>query len=147
MRVLLDTNALFDITARQSEYPESAMLLVPNFFGDVELWVSAKSYTDIFYVLCKNMESGAIQDAFLSGLDHLQVCSVDKDVVKEAASRKWEDFEDCIMAVCAERIGADFIATRDEKGFAQARVPAISPEELLGILSEDGLHYERLSLD
>ena len=146
MRVLLDTNVLFDITARQSEYPESALLLIPNYFGDVELWVSAKSYIDIFYVLGKNMEGGAIQDAFLSGLNHLQVCSVDKDVVKEAADRKWTDFEDCIMAVCAERIRADFIATRDEKGFVQAKVPAISPEELLGILSDDGLHYESLDL-
>ena len=77
MRVLLDTNVLFDITARQSEYPESALLLVPNYFGDAELWVSAKSYTDIFYVLDKHMDSGAIQDAFLAGFDHLQVCSVE----------------------------------------------------------------------
>ena len=150
MRVLLDTNVLFDITARQTEYPESALLLVPHYFGDVELWVSAKSYTDIFYVLNKHadstMNSSAIQDAFLAGLDHLQVCSVDKTVIREAAEQRWPDFENCVMAVCAERIGADYIVTRDTRGFANANVPALDPEELFRILGDAGLQYEKMDL-
>ena len=53
MRVLLDTCVLFDIIARRMPFEESLKLLMPHSFGDLELWVSAKSYTDIFYVMKK----------------------------------------------------------------------------------------------
>jgi hypothetical protein len=40
------------------------------------------------------------------------------------------DFEDAVQAACAERIGADYIVTRNLKDFAKSPVQAILPEAL-----------------
>lgn len=65
MRVLLDTNVLIDLyTQRPPEGDIAQKLLVMKEFGDVELWVSAKSFTDVFYVLHKTYSSDYVQSAF-----------------------------------------------------------------------------------
>ncbi|MDR3271257.1 MAG: PIN domain-containing protein [Peptococcaceae bacterium] len=43
-----------------------------------------------------------------------------------------DDFEDALVAVCAEKIKADYIVTRDETFLlCQSSVPLIRPEEFL----------------
>lgn len=129
------------IIARRMTFEESCKLLVPHAFGDLELWVSAKSYTDIYYVLSKKTASEDIQKAFLRSLELFNVCSVDKAALARAASLSRPDFEDCLISVCAERIDADVIVTRDAKGFARSTVRAYSPGEMFQLLRERGLQY------
>lgn len=49
----------------------------------------------------------------------------------EAARRAWDDFEDCLVAVAAEKIGADFIITRDAKGFSRSKIKALDADAFL----------------
>ena len=144
MRVLLDTCVLLDIIARRMPFEESIKLLMPHSFGDLELWVSAKSYTDIFYVMKKREESAEIQRAFRKSYEQFNICSVDKEALERAAGLAWPDFEDCLISVCAEKIGADAIITRDEKGFAQSSVGACSPADVLKLLQDHGIQYEEI---
>lgn len=56
----------------------------------------------------------------------------------EKSSRlQWDDFEDGLQAAAAERVGADFIITRNQKDFKNASVPAASPEEFLKLLTPE----------
>ena len=65
MRVLLDTNVLIGLYTQQPPEGDIAQkLLVMKEFGDVELWVSAKSFTDVSYVLHKTYSSDYVQSAF-----------------------------------------------------------------------------------
>jgi hypothetical protein len=48
---------------------------------------------------------------------------------------KITDFEDAVQAVCAAKIDAQSIATRDVKGFRSAAVPAQTPCAILAGLS------------
>ena len=58
MRILLDTNVLIDLyTQREPEGDTAQKLLIMKEFGDAQLWVSAKSFTDVFYVLSKSYSS------------------------------------------------------------------------------------------
>lgn len=147
MRVLLDTNVLFDITAqREPFFQTEKTLLMAKLFDDVELWVSAKSYTDIFYIMNKQFESTDIQNAFLVGMKYFSICSVDGGAIKEAATRCWSDFEDALIAICAENIRADFLVSRDAKGFERANVPILSPEGLLEMIDKRlGITYQEFS--
>lgn len=43
----------------------------------------------------------------------------------------FRDFEDCVVAKCAESCNADYIITRNVKDFAGSSVRAITPEEFL----------------
>lgn len=147
MKLLLDTNLLVDYYAgRQQWRPFFMKLLAMDFFGDAELWVSAKSFTDVFFLCKRNVPSQDLQRAFVKSGEFLNLCSVTGEDVLEAASRSWPDFEDCLMALCAEKVKADYLVTRDTKGFEQSKVPAIHPADLLGQLKEQGLIYDQIDL-
>jgi len=65
-------------------------------------------------------------------LTHYGVVSVTQDDCINAMSTGIDDFEDSLVVVCAEKIEADYIVTRDEKFLkCQSIVPLVSPEELL----------------
>lgn len=145
MRALLDTCVLFDIVARRMPFEDSCRLFMPQAFGDLELWVSAKSYTDIFYVMRKQAASADIQQALMKTLDRFNVCSVDKSALNKALGMKWPDFEDCLISVCAEKVGADAIITRDVKGFGSSSVPAYSPTQVFELLEQQGICYEDIN--
>ncbi len=41
------------------------------------------------------------------------------------------DYEDALQMICATRIKADFIITRNIRDFITSKVPSIKPSELL----------------
>lgn len=144
MRLLLDTNILLDFFTGRSPFAKSAeRLLVMAAMGDAELWASAKSTTDIFYIMHKQYEKDAIYGALEKSMNYIHYCSIDAADVKEAVARRWPDFEDSIVALCAEKTEADFLITRDRNGFERSKVTAIDPKAFFGMLKQDwGLTYE-----
>jgi hypothetical protein len=52
------------------------------------------------------------------------------DLIK-AAGTDIDDYEDAVQAICAARIKADYIVTRNLKDCRNSKVPAIKPSELL----------------
>ena len=144
MRAFLDTNVLIDLlTERPPEGVEAVKLLAMQELGDVELWASAKSFTDMFCVMRKENPSEVVQQAFIDSLEYLQVCELGCEDIRAAAERKWTDFEDCLIDVCAEKIRADVLLTRDKYGFKQSRLKTASPKQMFLWLEEEmRLTYE-----
>ena len=144
MRAFLDTNVLIDLlTERPPEGVEAVKLLAMQELGDVELWASAKSFTDMFCVMRKENPSEVVQQAFIDSLEYLQVCELGCEDIRAAAERKWIDFEDCLIDVCAEKIRADVLLTRDKDGFKQSRLKTASPKQMFLWLEEEmRLTYE-----
>lgn len=137
-RLFLDTCLLIDyFSARPRFFDPMVKLRVAGMLGDVQLWCSAKSFMDVFYVSSKGVDPVALQKAFTESLGFLQVASVDAECVREACLRGWDDFEDCLVAVTAERCRADVLLTRVVAGFRRSAVPAMTPDEYLGRLKED----------
>lgn len=149
MRLLLDTNLLIDYFARREPFFTAwKRLRSAAWFRDVELWASAKSFTDVFYVLVKAIPSADLQGAFLESLSFLHVCSIDEDDIAQAAKAAWPDFEDCLVTVTAQKIGAMFILTRDVAGFSRSSVPARRPDDFFAWLKETRrIAYEDFELD
>ncbi|HIW77401.1 MULTISPECIES: PIN domain-containing protein [Gordonibacter] len=146
MRLLLDTNIMLDLFACREEFVKEAYALKGMaLFNEAELWVSAKSFTDVFYLMRGEDEftSETIQDIFLDNLTYLNVCSVDKEDIVESAKSKWPDFEDCLVARCADKVKADYLLTRDKKGFKLANVAWCSPADFFERLEkEQGIVYD-----
>ena len=46
----------------------------------------------------------------------------------------WTDFEDAVQAACAEKAEADYLVTRDKKGFRRSPVKTVTPAELLALI-------------
>lgn len=146
MRVLLDTNVLIDYFARREPYWHDALKLrIIQDFGDAELWASIQSFSDISYILRSEAPSSILQDAFLSSLSFLRVCSLKQEDLSAACKSKWPDFEDCLIEQCARKVKADFLLTRDLSGFKNSAVAVLSPAEFFDFAAEKyGLEYQEI---
>ena len=143
MKLLLDTNVLIGYYLRRQPYFGSvSKLLMARIFNDVQLWSSAKSYTDVFYVASKYVDPQMLQQAFLKSFELIDVCSIDSDDIKRSAELNWADFEDCLILVAAEKVKVDAIVTRDPKGFEGASMMVLLPDQVLAMLeNEYGVSY------
>ena len=144
MRLLLDTNALIDFySARKPHCDWVNKLFIAQAFGDVELWTSAKSFIDVFYVLKQPIGSDRLQGMINKSLNHLHVCAIDGEDVRDSCRLRWGDFEDCLIDRAAQKIKADVIITRDKSGFAKSSLRTLSAEEFLKEKeTSEGISYD-----
>ena len=143
MRALLDTNIVYDMLCKRPfDGVGLEQLKIMHAFGDVELWVSAKSYTDLFYLMRQELESDRVHDLLEGTFAWAHACSVDEDDIKAALAARWNDFEDSLINVCAEKVKADYLITRDEKGFRGASIPHGGASAFMDFVQErTGMRY------
>jgi predicted nucleic acid-binding protein len=96
---------------------------------------TANAAADIFYLYSKARDTKSARTALDFLLTHYGIVSVTHEDCKSALSLPMEDFEDALDVVCAQRIGADYIVTRD-KEFLQADSPVklIEPREFIDVI-------------
>ena len=95
-------------------------------------FVSASSITDIYYLVRKYTHSTELAyKAIGKVLEIVKVCSFTNNDVLVAFQKKAKDFEDCLVAVCADSIHCDYVVTRNIRVFEDFSVPVISPTDLL----------------
>ena len=148
MNLLLDTNVLIDYLGRKEPFFLSAQkVVIAGFFGDARLWVPSQSVVDAFYVLSRYVDSARLQAAILKALTVIEPVDLTGASLERAARLGWDDLEDCLIALAAARVGADYLITRDAKGFARSTVPAVSPDAWLNIMREEhSLNYGEVQL-
>jgi predicted nucleic acid-binding protein len=147
MVILLDTNVLIDYFGQRVSFVEEVrQLKVASYFGDVDLWATANSFTDVYYVLSKGSSHTAIQEAFLASREFLSICSVTGEDIYGAAAEQWDDFEDALIVSCANQLKADYIVTRDARGFAGSNIKCLTPTELVDELKTRGVNYAEILL-
>lgn len=146
MDLLLDTNVVIDHFGNRPGFVDDAnQVFCMGAFGDVKLWVVPQSLNDAFYILRKVLSPAAIQDAFAKSLSFVNVCPVSHGTYARATQQAWSDMEDCLIALCAEDVNAQYIITRDKAGFVNAKVKAVEPKEIVAIMRDKyGLSYEDL---
>lgn len=144
MKLFLDTNIFIDyITKREEHYKPALILMLMQEIGDAELWLSSESFTDTFYACLKVIGKEKLQNCFLACLDFINVCGVDQSDIRLAAERKWPDFEDCIINICAEKVKADYLITRNVNDFKQSKLPVYTSSGFLKMLERDyGIVYD-----
>ena len=146
MDLMLDTNIILDhIGRREPFYELSRKVCLLGVVQEANAYISVNMLTDIYYLLRKDYGSDAAQEMIEKNLSFLQVVGVSPEDAKRALSLRWSDFEDCLVAQCAEKIKADYIVTRNVKDFKAASVEAITPEELFARLKDQGYEYEEVA--
>ena len=132
MRAFLDTNIMYDMFCRRPFDSEGLLgIKIMHMFEDVELWVSAKSYNDLFYFIRREIGSDQTQSLLEASLKRMHVCSVNEEDIQTALGARWDDFEDCLINVCAEKVEADYLITRNRKGFGDSAIPHGSASEFM----------------
>jgi predicted nucleic acid-binding protein len=145
---MLDSNVVIDrLLRREPYYKASSKVCLLGMFKDAELYLTVNMLTDIFYLLRKRYASQELQELLTEMLRFIGLCGVSTEDGARCLTQGWDDFEDCLVARCAENVRANYIITRNKKDFARSLVPALTPEELLTLLEEhNGLTYEEIEL-
>jgi predicted nucleic acid-binding protein len=148
MRLFLDTNVVMDVLTRREPFWEDARrIMVARFYGDVELWTSMQTFADCGYLLRRVAKGSDVRGALRAFSKQCRVAGFSADDLPDALDSGWPDLEDFLIARCAERVRADWLVTRDAKGFAASKVPVLDPAGFLGMMEETrGIAYEELEL-
>ena len=134
-RLLLDANVVLDVLAGREPWGRDASILLSAIeAGQAAGAVTAHTVTTLYYLIAKSVGREAALAAIVRLTNVLEVVSVDRTVILEAVALRLRDFEDAVQAVCALRIEADYLVTRDAAGFRGAGVPLATPAEVLGRL-------------
>ncbi|GHT78958.1 PIN domain-containing protein [Actinomycetota bacterium] len=148
MELMLDNNIVIDkLCQREPFYKLSNKVCLLGLVGDANTHISVNMLSDIFYILRKDYGNMRAQEMILENLSYLKLCGVSADDGIASLRQEWDDFEDCLVARCAENVKADYIITRNPGDFKRSLVPALTPEELFELLKDrDGLWYEEIEL-
>jgi len=132
MRLLLDTNIVFDlILQRETFFEDAKALFHAQARGQLSLYISAITPGTAYYVARRTIGSVAARQAIADLLSITQVCAVDQAVLQNAVGLPLTDYEDAIQLAGAMAEQLDAIVTRDANDFKGSPIPIFSPGELL----------------
>ena len=140
MRVVVDTCVVLDAIQEREPFREEAQEVVLAVANKViEGFLTAKSSTDIYYLLHRHTHSDVETRKLLAKLFALfELIDTDGMDCRRAVSSQLSDYEDAVMVETALRSGMDCIVTRNERDYKASPVPVYTPTEFLKLLpSED----------
>lgn len=133
MKILIDTNVILDMLAKREPFFTSAAKVIFLSAEDkVEAYITSNIVTDIYYIARRHyMRESEARDMLHKLLKITGVLDVGHRECLKALELPMEDYEDALLSVCAKRVNADYIVTRDMEHFRNSPVPPISPENFL----------------
>ena len=125
MKVVFDTNVILDAAMGRPGSESAQELVQAAISGEIVGIVTANSITDIHYIV-----------VVYNALSLFDIVAVDGDVCSMALNTGMKDYEDAVLAICAKRAGADYIATRDEGFINESETPvsALQPHDVLSVI-------------
>jgi len=131
-KLLIDTNVVIDYLADRAPFADHSEKVIEICIdGIAEGFLTASSVTDIYYILRKIAGRKKALNRIGVLLKILDVAHVAKRDLLKALELDMPDFEDALASVCAKRIKADYIVTRNIKDYSTSYIPAITPKALL----------------
>ncbi len=139
MRVLVDTCVIIDALQSRVPFAEAAQkLFIYSANKQFESYITAKSVTDIYYLIHRLTHSDAETRKILSKLfilfHLLDTTSLD---CRKAISSEISDYEDAVMVETAIRSEMDCIVTRNTKDYTKSSVNVYDPSTFLKLLEAE----------
>ncbi len=132
MRLLIDGNIILDVLQnREPHVGDSAKIWKLCETRQTEGYVSALTFSNLVYVMRKELTPEKINEILQSLGLIFRFSDLTVSDMTKAADLQWDDFEDAIQSVTAERIHADYIITRNVKDFKGSKTVAFTPTEFL----------------
>ena len=132
MKILVDTNVIFDVLCNRSEFVEASSKVWKYCeVGQIEGYISALSVPKIVYILRKELTPEKTAQLIQQITMIFKVVDLKSADLTAAADMFSSDYEDALQMCQASRINADFIVTRNIRDFKESKIPALKPSELL----------------
>ena len=133
MKVIIDNNVVIDALRPNPEFETDAKNVFRLIGQDkITPFLCANSLTDIFYILQKVQGAERTKGTIANLIKVFGIVPLTETDCADALALPMNDFEDALIAVCAQKIGADFIVSRDKKFIGSGTtVKVITPSELI----------------
>ncbi len=132
MKAMFDTNIIIDYLADRAPFADHAEKMFDLCEQDALCGVlTASAVTDVYYVMRKIAGREKTLENIKLLLSVFEVAEVGKNDLLRAAESPMTDYEDALVAVCAKRVKAEYIVTRNIEDFKKSPVCPITPEAFL----------------
>jgi predicted nucleic acid-binding protein len=138
MRVLIDTNIILDLfLSREPNITAAQKIFTLAAQEKIEACATASSVTDIYYVTAKRLGDRATREALRDLFNLVTIVNVDGSDCIQALDSLIPDFEDALVAVCANRIDVEYIVTNDNAFLktGSGAAPVMSAERFLALIA------------
>ncbi|MCL2222809.1 MAG: PIN domain-containing protein [Oscillospiraceae bacterium] len=135
MALLIDTNVVLDwLMSRQPFVKESKEVMELCLCGKMTGYLVCHSIPNILYIIRKDFSVSERKEIGLMLCEKFNIIGIDKRKVVEAlVNEAWDDLEDGLQIECAYEVNADYIITRDPKGFVSSKVKSLSPKDFMNL--------------
>jgi predicted nucleic acid-binding protein len=136
--IYLDTNIIIDIFAARAPHDLAAIELYRLAKENkIKIYISAESYTTIYYLLRINkITHNKCLLLFQDLLKTTSVIATDENIINKAINIGFDDFEDGVQFISAKTNSKiSLIVTRDKKGFKKSDIPVVDASQALLMFS------------
>ncbi len=133
MKALFDTNIIVDVLANRTDFYEFSFKSLAICDGNIcQSCITSNTVTDIAYILHRYGKNQEEVKSLLTKLFFIvEILDVNATDCTNAIHSAVLDFEDAVLAECAERHFVDFIITRNPKDYKKSSIPCISPYDFV----------------
>lgn len=138
MVLLIDANIILDVLMNRQDFvKDSSMIWKLCETEKTKGYVSALTFANLVYIMRTQLNPKAVEDIFRKLSLIFTFTDLSVSDLTRAAELNWNDFEDAVQSVTAERIHADYIITKNVRDFSKSKVMAFTPSELLARIWEN----------
>ena len=132
MRLLIDAIIILDVLQKREPHYKDSMLIWKLCETNQDIgFVSVLTFADLVYIMRKELDSVQIKDVLDKLTLIFQFSEYSVTDMEKAADLQWEDYEDAVQCVTAERNHVDYIITRNVRDYKRSQIPALTPAEYL----------------
>jgi predicted nucleic acid-binding protein len=133
MVVLIDTNVVIDFLSKRKDFYEDAEKIFDKCAAGTLLGcIAINTISDVFFILRKEYSVRERKSMLYDLCEFVSVVGLEhENAIAAIENDKFEDLEDCLQNECAEKIGADYIITRNINDFVNSNIAAITPSDFL----------------
>lgn len=126
----VDTDVVLDVLARRDPfYNAAAALFSKAETGNVTLCVSSLTFSNLFYILRKQLSARTAQEVLRTFKQLVTVVAVDDAIVEQALDGGFTDFEDALQYYAALSVGCTVLITRNVRHYRKAAIRVVTAEE------------------
>ena len=136
MKILIDANIALDVLLERQVFYRSGTKVLGLSKAGINLYISASTITDIYYIIRKERKGKEIAVALTrSLLTTVDIAAVSGSEIYRAIDLGWNDFEDAVLFAVGEKLKVDYIVTRNGSDFSASSIPVKTPEEILTLFT------------
>jgi len=135
MKVLIDTNVALDYMLNRSDYSNAKIIYLMAEQKLIVGYISASAITDIFFLAKGTLGKKPTKEALKKLLQVFKPAAVTDNHIYQALDLDWDDFEDSVQYIVGESFSSDYIVTRNIRDYSSGSIPAITPEEIIKIIT------------